>query len=148
MPAHPDRVRRNYVTVVDLGFGWTCPYCHIAQDEGQRSGVYFNRHPVCASCAPKLSDLRQNYKVPAMPLNRILREDETEGCVYCGSGQSAHHHGGERADHAFVRLAPSLLRRAGWFLLRRCPTCGARNLGRDLGYTCDWTGRHISGATP
>lgn len=45
-----------------LGYGWRCPYCHIAQDEGQQTGVYYFRNAVCVKCAKILIALRQAHK--------------------------------------------------------------------------------------
>lgn len=43
---------------VALGYGWICPYCRVPQDEGRQTGVYYERQPVCAGCAPILSAAR------------------------------------------------------------------------------------------
>jgi recombinational DNA repair protein (RecF pathway) len=45
-----------------LGYGWQCPYCHVAQDEGNQTGVYYFGKAVCARCAPILDALRDAAK--------------------------------------------------------------------------------------
>lgn len=50
-----------------LGYGWRCPYCRIAQDEGRQTGIYWLGKPVCGDCAPRLAGLRADA-VPAKPL--------------------------------------------------------------------------------
>jgi hypothetical protein len=44
---------------IALGYGWTCPYCLRAQDEGQKTGVYYFGKPVCPLCAGILSAARR-----------------------------------------------------------------------------------------
>lgn len=43
---------------IALGYGWTCPYCGIAQDEGRQTGRYYMGKAVCVSCAPILGAAR------------------------------------------------------------------------------------------
>lgn len=45
----------------DLGYGWICQFCGVAKDEGQQTGVYWYRKPVCGECAPKLSAMRLEH---------------------------------------------------------------------------------------
>lgn len=43
----------------DYGYGWRCPFCHVAQDEGQQTGTYWEGKAVCATCAPLLNAARK-----------------------------------------------------------------------------------------
>lgn len=43
---------------IALGYGWKCPYCEQAQDEGEKTGVYYFGKPVCAKCAVLLNLIR------------------------------------------------------------------------------------------
>lgn len=50
---------------VALGYGWRCPYCRVAQDEGQTTGIYYFSEPVCPPCARIISAVRKAAKMQA-----------------------------------------------------------------------------------
>ena len=55
------RTREAYLNLgrAALGYGWKCPCCRVAQDEGQATGVYYFSRAVCARCAPVLMAVRR-----------------------------------------------------------------------------------------
>ncbi len=56
--------------VWENGYGWICPYCRKAQDEGEKNtrNVRWKNLIVCQTCAPHVAHLDSGPEVEGAPI--------------------------------------------------------------------------------